>query len=226
MSIKQSKMVNEPLSLLPARAAGRLLFIVVALAIIAILASGCAGTGQGIKREKSPVQRGTSLSPNISSRKSGYKIHKPRLIEQPSDYKILSIKELVRQADVVARVDILFSKPVFYRYKDHQYTQVAVLKVLELLKGKPGNKALMVYARDYNNPVDNEAAYELFDEVLVFLKRDGKHYYTLNDGYGLIPIYDEHIINWREVADEGLYTDITITYEDARSYILNLTKNN
>lgn len=134
-------------------------------------------------------------------------------------FHIMSIEELVFNSDIIAKVKVIKTTPVYFRFKDDIYAQLANLRVIELLKGMYNDKVIEVYARNENVISEDEALYEIYDELVVFLKKDDNHYFTLNDRFGQMPIYNKMITNWRIKNEGKLVLDVSLPYPDVKKNI-------
>lgn len=139
---------------------------------------------------------------------------------QDAPARMLSPNELIRGADLIARAEVVSNRPVNFKYKGTTYYQLTLLNIKEVIKGKVPSEVITLYAREDNLPPECISAYELCDEVLVFLKESGGFYFTYGGAYGQMPICDERILNWRKVENGKLEEDIIISYQEAKQFII------
>ncbi len=133
---------------------------------------------------------------------------------------MLSVEELTRGADLIARAEVVSSRPVCFKFNNVTYYQLSLLKIKEIIKGSCASEVISVYAREDNAPAKRKSAYELCDEVLVFLKKNNDFYFTFGGAYGQMPICDERITNWRRIKKGKLEDNIIIHYNEAKQFII------
>lgn len=137
-------------------------------------------------------------------------------------FEIMTVKQLVEKADIIAKVKTVRNIPVAYEANNVRYSQLATVKVQEVLKGDVSSEVVKIYAKNQTLPLNLQASFEIYDELLVFLAKEGKHYTTLNDYYGQMPIYDTLLTNWRKEKDGEILLDIHIPYKQAKQQIISI----
>ena len=133
--------------------------------------------------------------------------------------RVMTIKELVLAADLIAKVRTVKLKPVSFRTESGIYSQLANVKVIDILKGKAENKDIIIYAKNRRMPYQSQASYEIYDELLVFLKKERDHYITLNNCYGQMPIYDKIVTEWRKKENGEFKLNLSLSYAEAKKSI-------
>ena len=133
---------------------------------------------------------------------------------------MLSVEELTKGADLIARAEVVFSRPVCFKLKNVTYYQLSLLKIKEIIKGGSCSEVISVYAREDSVPPKLMSAYELCDEVLVFLKKENDFYFTFGGAYGQMPICDKRITGWRRIKDGKVEDNIIIPYSEAKQFII------
>ena len=139
-----------------------------------------------------------------------------------NDFRIMSVEELVSEADLIADVKIIANEPVCFRHKSGTYYQLTILKINQVFKGDLKSKVMTIYARNSNLPYEYIDAYEIYDDMLVFFKKDGSHYFTLNGCGGQMPILDTILVNWRVKERGKLRERLAIPYKEARAAIVEI----
>jgi hypothetical protein len=138
-----------------------------------------------------------------------------------------SIEEMIKGADLIARAEVVSNRPVNFKHKGVSYYQLCLLDIEEVIKGRMPSEVITVYARESNLPPKAISAYELCDELLVFLYKDSGYYFTYKGAYGQMPISGERITNWRKMDDGQYVEDVIIPYSEAKELIIiNLYVNN
>jgi len=131
-----------------------------------------------------------------------------------------SVEELARGADLIARAEVVSSRPVSFKLNDVTYYQLTLLKLNEIIKGSSNSEVISVYARENNVPAQYMSAYELCDDVLVFLKKDKGIYFTYGNAYGQMSIAGGRITNWRKIERGKVEDNIIIPYSEAKQLII------
>jgi hypothetical protein len=175
------------------------------------LLSGCKTTSSGNIEASSAEGMGLSWGVTFS--------------KKPDN--VPSIEEMIKGADLIARAEVVSNRPVNFKHKSVSYYQLCLLNIKEVVKGPMPSEVITVYARESNLPPKAVSAYELCDELLVFLYQDDGYYFTYKGAYGQMPITGERITNWRKM-DNGVYVeDVIIPYSEAKELIIiNLYVNN
>ena len=133
--------------------------------------------------------------------------------------RVMTIKELALAADLIAKVKTVKLKPVSFRTESGIYSQLANVKVIDILKGKAENKDITIYAKNRRIPYQYQASYEIYDELLVFLKKERGHYITLNNCYGQMPIYDKIVTKWHKKENGEFKLNLSLSYSEAKKRI-------
>ena len=131
-----------------------------------------------------------------------------------------SVEELTRGADLIVRAEVVSSRPVNFKLNDVTYYQLSLLKLNEIIKGSSNSEVISVYARENNVPAQYMSAYELCDDVLVFLKKDKGIYFTYGNAYGQMSIAGGRITNWRKIERGKVEDNIIIPYSEAKQLII------
>ena len=145
-----------------------------------------------------------------------------KVSDNRSNFRIMSVEELASDADLIADVKIIASEPVCFRHKSGTYYQLTILRINQVFKGDLKSKAITIYARNSNLPYEYIDAYEIYDDMLVFLKKDGRHYFTLNGCGGQMPILDTILVNWRIEEKGRLQEKVAIPYKEAKAAIVEI----
>ncbi|MCK4519026.1 MAG: hypothetical protein KAU12_02795 [Candidatus Omnitrophica bacterium] len=139
-----------------------------------------------------------------------------------NEFRIMSVEELVSEADLIADIKIIANEPVCFRHKSGTYYQMTIIKINQVFKGDLKSKAMTIYARNSNLPYEHIDAYEIYDDMLVFLKKDGNYYFTLNGCGGQMPILDTILVNWRVEEKGKLRERLAIPYKEAKAAIVEI----
>lgn len=131
-----------------------------------------------------------------------------------------SVEELTRGADLIVRAEVVSSRPVNFKFNGITYYQLTLLKLNEVIKGSSNSEVISVYARENNVPAKYMSAYELCDDVLVFLKKDKGLYFTYGNAYGQMSIAGGRITNWRKIERGKVEDNIIIPYSEAKQLII------
>ena len=131
-----------------------------------------------------------------------------------------SVEELTRGADLIVKAEVVSSRPVNLKFNNVTYYQLSLLKIREIIKGSSSSEVISVYARENNVPAKYMSAYELCDEVLVFLKKDKGLYFTYGNAYGQMSIAGGRITNWRKIERGKVEDNIIIPYNEAKQLII------
>ncbi len=131
-----------------------------------------------------------------------------------------SIDELTRGADLIVKAEVVSSRPVNFKFNGITYYQLTLLKLNEVIKGSSNSEVISVYARENNVPAKYMSAYELCDDVLVFLKKDKGLYFTYGNAYGQMSIAGGRITNWRKIERGKVEDNIIIPYSEAKQLII------
>ncbi len=169
-----------------------------------LVMGGCTVTPGGRLTYNSDM--GTSLEVSFESRGD-------------NQFHSMEVDELIQEADLILKIDIITTEPIYKRTKNGIYCQLAKAKIEEVLKGEYKDETINIYAKNSSLPYQYQAHYEIFDDLIVFLKREDGYFATLNNCYGQMPIYGDQVIGWYRTKEELIDPQKRLNYDDVKKRI-------
>jgi|AFSR01.1.fsa_nt_gi hypothetical protein len=115
----------------------------------------------------------------------------PILVDAQCTMRVMDTRELVLNADLIARVRVRATKNI----RNPMYGQLATLEIREVIYGDPRHQEVRVWAMSTTYCARD--VYVPQQEMLVFLERDQTLFHTVNWQYGQFLINGETVEDWR-----------------------------